>query len=212
MDDASLRWLARVRRAAHTAQWHRRLLAAGLAAAAVALAMHAAEPAPPPTVPLVVAVRDLPGGTPLADGDLGVAEVPPDIVPAGAVADVHSAHGRMLAGPIRAGEPLTDVRLVGASLVEGWGDGLVAVPVRIADPGVLAIVSPGDRIDVLAASLDGATEAGLVAAQVPVIAVPPAPDGGMLPDGALLVVAVTAEQAATLAQVAVTGRMSVALR
>jgi pilus assembly protein CpaB len=212
MDDASRRWLARARNAAQAMQWHRRLLAAGLAAAAAALALHAAEPAPAPTVPIVVATRDLPGGAPLAEGDLGVADVPAEMVPAGAMADIGATLGRMLAGPVRAGEPVTDVRLVGASLVEGWGDGLVAVPVRIADPGVVTIVRPGDRVDLLAASLDGSVEAGLVAAQVPVLAVPPAADGGMLADGALLVVAVTTEQATMLAQATVTSRMSVALR
>src|SRR5690606_19275027 len=134
------------------------------------------------------------------------------MAPAGAIAHADAALGRLLAGPVRAGEPLTDVRLVGASLVEGWGDDLVAVPVRIADPGVVAIVAPGDRVDLLAASLDGSVEAGLVAAQVPVLAVPEAPDGGLLADGALVVVAVTAEQASMLAQAAVTARMSVALR
>jgi len=212
MDELSRRWFDRVRRAALAAQWHRRLLAAGLAAAAVALAIHAAEPEPPATVPIVIAARDLRGGAPLQHDDLQVAEVPVAMAPAGAIAHADAALGRLLAGPVRAGEPLTDVRLVGASLVEGWGDDLVAVPVRIADPGVVAIVAPGDRVDLLAASLDGSVEAGLVAAQVPVLAVPEAPDGGLLADGALVVVAVTAEQASMLAQAAVTARMSVALR
>jgi hypothetical protein len=40
--------------------------------------------------------------------------------------------GRTLAGPVRAGEPVTDVRLVSPSLAAGY-PGRVLVPVRIAD-------------------------------------------------------------------------------
>ena len=36
--------------------------------------------------------------------------------------------GRAVAGPIRSGEVITDVRLVGPALVAGLGDGLVASP------------------------------------------------------------------------------------
>lgn len=209
MDDAPRRWLLEAGRAA---LWHRRLLAAGLAAAAAALIIHATQPAPPATAPVVVAARDLPGGATLTDADLAVADVLPDTVPAGALPDLHAGLGRLLAGPVRAGEPITDVRLTGPSLVEGWGDDLVAVPVRIADPGVVALVRPGDRIDLIAASMDGQTEAAVLATQVPLLAVPAPTDSGLLADGALLVVAVPIEQAAVLAQAAVVSRLSVALR
>lgn len=209
MDDARRRWLIE---AGRTVLWHRRLLAAGLAAAAVAVIMHATQPAPPTTVPVVVAARDLPGGATLTETDLTVAAALPETVPAGALPDVQAGVGRLLTGPVRSGEPITDVRLAGPSLVEGWGDDLVAVPVRVADPGVVAMVRPGDRIDLFAASMDGHTEAGLLAAQVPLLAVPAPTDGGLLADGALLVVAVTVEQAAVLAQAAMTSRLSVALR
>jgi pilus assembly protein CpaB len=209
MDDDRRRWLIQ---AARTALWHRRLLAAGLAAAAVALAIHAAQPTPPDTTAVVVAARDLTGGTMLTEADLGLAQLPPETVPAGALPDLSAGLGRLLAGPVRAGEPITDVRLTGPSLVAGWGDDLVAVPVRIADPGVVTMVRPGDRIDLLAASMDGHTEAGVVASQVPLLAVPAPMDGGPLADGALLVVAVPVDQATRLAQAAVTSRLSVALR
>ncbi|HSI92190.1 MAG TPA: SAF domain-containing protein [Jiangellaceae bacterium] len=209
MDDVPRRWLIEAGRAA---LWHRRLLAAGLAAAAVALIIHAAQPTPPATTPVLVAARDLPGGATLTDADLATADVLPETVPDGALPDVSAGLGRLLAGPVRAGEPITDVRLTGPSLVDGWGDDLVAVPVRIADPGVVTMVRPGDRIDLIAASMDGHTEAGVLAAQVPLLAVPAPADGGLLADGALLVVAVPIEQAAALAQAAVTSRLSVALR
>jgi Flp pilus assembly protein CpaB len=191
--------------------WHRRLLAAGLAAAAVALAIHAAE-AEPETVPLVVAARDLPGGGLLQHSDLVTIDVLPAMVPAGAVASIDATAGRLLAGPARRGEPVTDVRLVGPSLVQGWGDDLLAVPVRIADPGAVSIARPGELVDLIAAPVNGQGVAGPIATGVPVLSVPAHTEGGLHADGALLVVAVTAAQAADLAEAAVTARISVAVR
>ena len=56
-------------------------------------------------------------------------------MPAGALRDVTALLGRVLAAPVRRGEPITDVRLVGPSLLGATTAGLVAVPVRIADAG-----------------------------------------------------------------------------
>lgn len=182
-----------------------------MAAGAVAVALQAAEPDPATTVPVLTASRDLPGGTTLIADDVRTAEVPPDLVPSGALASSDAAVGRVLAGPVRAGEPLTDVRLVGPDLLAGWGDDLVATPVRIADPGVLDLVQPGDVIDLLAApTAGGQTE--VAAAGVPVLAVPEQSDQPMLAEGALLMVAATGDQAAVLANAAVMSRLSIALR
>ncbi|MGH8829246.1 MAG: SAF domain-containing protein, partial [Jiangellaceae bacterium] len=123
MDDRRLR-LARF---ARTVTWHRRLLASGLAAAAVALAIEAASPPAPDTVEVVVAAADLSGGTTLTPDQLTTAELPPDLLPEGLMA-ADDAVGRVLAGPLRAGEPITDLRVVGPSLLEGWGSGVVASP------------------------------------------------------------------------------------
>jgi Flp pilus assembly protein CpaB len=191
--------------------WHRGLLAAGLAAAAVALGIHAAD-AEPETVPMVVAARDLPGGSLLQRSDLVTIDVLPASVPAGVLASIDTAVGRLLAGPARRGEPVTDVRLVGPSLVQGWGDDLLAVPVRVADPGAVSIARPGELVDLIAAPVDGQGGAGPIATGVPVLSVPADTDGGLHADGALLVVAVTAAQAADLAEAAVTARISVAVR
>lgn len=209
MDNTGRSWLTQLKMAA---QWHRRLLAGGLAAAAVALAIHAAEPSPPETESLVVASRDLPGGTTLTTGDLEVTDALPANVPGGALSEVDAVVGGVLAGPARAGEPITDIRLVGPALLDGWGDNLVAAPIRLADPDVITMVRPGDVIDVVAAPMDGLGETGVVAEHVPLLAVPVPGDGGSLAEGTLLVVAVTTEQAATLAQAAVTSRLSLTVR
>lgn len=195
-----------------TIGWHRRLLAAGLAAGAVAAALQAAKPEPGPTVPVVTAARDLSGGSTIVPDDVRTSDVPPALVPAAALASVDAAVGRVLAGPVRAGEPLTDVRMVGPDLLATWGDGLVATPVRIADPGVIGLIRPGDVVDLIAAPTSGTGETTIVASSVPVLVVPEQSDQGVLADGALLVIAATDTQAASLAQAAVTSRLSIALR
>ena len=126
--------------------------------------------------------------------------------------------GRVLAGPVRAGEPITDVRLVGRSLLEGYGERLVAAPVRIADAESARLLRAGDVIDVLAATAaaeSGAGEARLVAAGVRVVVVPlveeSALGGGSFGEGALVVLATSPETATRLASAAVTSRLSLTI-
>ena len=98
---------------------------------------------------------------------------------------------------VRRGEVLTDVRLVGAGGARGLGPGLVAAPVRVADAETVALLRPGDVVDVLAAEpTDGAArEARLVAAAVRVArrarARPSTGFGAGLGDGGLVLLATT---------------------
>src|SRR5262245_43322414 len=117
----------------------RRLLAALLTAVAVASGLHAATAAPPARVQVLVAAHDLPSGAVLAVGDLRTVGFSPGSVPDGAVAD---PAGRTLAAPLRAGEPVTDVRLVGPSLTDGY-PGLSAVPVRLPDAAMADLLTVG---------------------------------------------------------------------
>jgi pilus assembly protein CpaB len=188
----------------------RGLLAAGLVAAAVATALPRLAPDPLPTTLVLVAARDLPAGAALATDDLASAALPRDLVPSGALAADAEPVGRLVASAVRRGEPLTDVRLVGAGLLTGLAAGLVAVPVRLADPGTAALLRPGDAVDVLAAPTtpDGAGTgtAQVVAARTRVLAVPAAEAQD---DGALVVLATSPATAARLAAAAVTSRLSV---
>ncbi|WP_372490829.1 SAF domain-containing protein [Actinomadura terrae] len=107
----------------------------------------ALRPGPPPSVHVLGAARDLPSGTTLRPSDLRALALPPAAVPSGAL---HTgATGRVLAAPMRRGEPLTDARLIGASLLEGHAPGTVATPVRIADAASVHLLHPGTRIDIL---------------------------------------------------------------
>jgi hypothetical protein len=115
---------------------------------------------------------------------------------------------------MRRGELLTDVRLVGAPMFGAVGAGLVAAPVRIADPGAALLLQPGDVIDVLA-STDHSTAAAapVVAAGVRVLTVPSGTEATAgLDDGALVVVAATPATASLLARAAITSRLSVVIR
>jgi Flp pilus assembly protein CpaB len=169
-------------------------------------------PTPPAGRSIVIAAHDLAAGSALAAGDLRSADVPAGLAPAGAVLSARAALGRVLAAPLRRGEPLTDVRLAGADLLAGDGGALVAVPVRIADAASVALVAAGDHVDVLAAvALPGRPpSAQVVAPSALVLAVPTAvEDAG---DGALLVVAASPGVAARLAAAALGGRLSLTLR
>jgi pilus assembly protein CpaB len=197
------------------AGWHRRLLAAACAAAAVAFGLSAVAPAPPPVVRILTAAHDLPAGSTLGAGDVRLVGFAPSVVPAGALRVSASAVGLVLAGAMRRGEPLTDIRVVGPALLGSLAtSGLVAAPVRIADPGAARLLQPGAVVDVLASSeRETRGPAPVVASGVRVVTVP-VPDGdvGGLDDGALVVLATTPATAAVLARAAVSSRLSVTIR
>ncbi len=146
------------------------------------------------------AAADLPAGTVLTDASLGLTELP--TAPAGSAADPADLAGRVLAAPVRAGEPVTDVRLVGPGLTALLPAGQVAAPVRLADLAVAGLAAPGDRVDVLA-TVPGSARAEVVARGALVLA---APD-----DGGLLVLAVDEATAATLAAAATTATLTLSL-
>ena len=163
--------LSAIRRALRRAVLRRRRLIAGLlTAVAVAAGLQATTAEPPPQVAVLVAAHDLPAGTVLATDDVRRVAFAPASVPEG-VADDPS--GRTLAAPMRAGEPVTDVRLVGPALTDGY-PGLVAVPVRLPDAGMAGLLRVGDRIDLVSADPQGRS-AETVAAGVPVLALPDTP-------------------------------------
>jgi len=192
---------------------HRRLLAAGLAAAAVTVALNSLAPEPPATTPVVVAASDLHGGAVLAADDLLVRRMLPHTAPAGAAATPDPVLGRILAAPVRAGEPITDVRVVHAPLAAGYGDNLVAAPVRIADADAVALVRVGDTLDVLAPDPTGERPTSVVVQRAPVAALPEPADGATAGTaGALVVLAVSRADAARLARHAVIGPLMITLR
>jgi pilus assembly protein CpaB len=219
----------RLRRLIGTAGWARslalrRVVAALLTLLAVVLALRPAPAAAGPSVGVLVAAHDLPPGVLLTPADLRLAALPPDAVPSGALRDPAAAAGRVLAGPARAGEPLTDVRLLGPE--NTWlasGDpSAAAVPVRLADAGVAELLHPGTRVDVVALEERSQRDA-VLATDAVVLTVRPAGSGAGSSPGAsvgsaggdhgrLVVVALARAAATKVAAVSLGQPVTVTLR
>ncbi len=103
-------------------------------------------------VAIVVASRDLAPGDALDAQAVRVVSLPSALVPDGTPTSVDAVAGRVLAAPLRRGEPVTDVRVTGAALARSVsGDsGAVSVPIRLSDPDVAALLHPGATVDVVA--------------------------------------------------------------
>jgi Flp pilus assembly protein CpaB len=201
----------RVRRTVRRAVLSRRRpLAALCAAGAVLAGLHAVRPPPGPTVTVEVAAHDLPSGAVLTGGDLVSRSYPAGVAPVGSVAD---AVGRTLAGPVRAGEPVTDARLVAPALLDGY-PGRVALPVRIADAAAVGLLRSGDRVDLVAADPRRGT-ASYVAVGVPVLAIPALDPGqatgGAALTGRLVVIAAAPSDVDRIAGAAATDLLSVVI-
>ncbi|NUU21056.1 MAG: hypothetical protein HOV68_06000 [Streptomycetaceae bacterium] len=182
---------------------HRRPLAALSAALAVAAGIVVARPPTPPSVPVLVAVRDLESGAVPGPHDLRTARLPPGTVPDHALRRPADTHGRALAAGVRRGEPITDVRLVGPQL--RGSPGSVALPVRFADADAARLLRPGDRVDVLAGPASdtpgvagdlAAAHARIVARESTVLA---RPDGDRDREGGLVILSVAPEAATAIA-------------
>jgi Flp pilus assembly protein CpaB len=145
----------------------RRLLAGVSAAAAVAATVQATAAPPPSRETVRVAATDLAAGEVVTAHDVTTQEYAPGTAPAGLVDD---PVGRVLAAPVRRGEPITDVRLVGPGLADGH-PGLTALPVRLPDAGAAGLLRAGDEIDLVAADPQGGPPR-TVADGVTVLAVP----------------------------------------
>ncbi|HEY3528201.1 MAG TPA: SAF domain-containing protein [Nocardioides sp.] len=201
---------ARVRRAVRrTVLARRRPLAAGCAAVAVLAGVHAVRPPAPRAVAVTVAAHDLPSGTVLRAEDLVVRKLPADSAPVGSQAD---AIGRTLAAPVRRGEPVTDVRLVAPSLIDGY-PGRVALPVRIADADAVALLRAGDHVDLVVADPRRGS-ASYVAVDVPVLALPAPSDhdaGTPGLTGRLVVVAALPSDVDRIAGAAATDLLSIVI-
>ena len=137
---------------------------------AVAAGLRATAPPAEATVEVLVAARDLPAGAELDDGDLTTVAVTPDAAPDGVLTDRADAVGSILAAPLRTGEQVTDVRLVGPGLAD-TAPGTVAVPVRLSDAAQADLLRVGDEVDLMATDPESRTTT-TVASGVLVLAVP----------------------------------------
>jgi Flp pilus assembly protein CpaB len=179
----------------------------------------------PQTWSATVVATDLPAGHVLAPGDLRTAEAPVALRPTNALTPADAAVGRVLAGPVAAGELLVEHRLVGPSLLDGSPPGHVAMPIKLDDPAESTFLRPGDIVDVMAARRSSgfgeqdASSATIVTRGVRVLALPgenATSVGGFMGNspgasssqGTAVVVGMSPSAAASVAGAAATSRLS----
>lgn len=161
--------------------WHRRGLAAVAAAVAVLALYSALNPGADSGTEVVAMARGVAPGVLIGEGDLEIRSVPQELVPERAVTDPAEAVGRAASGGLTRGALVTE-----ASLVLPRADavpGTVIAPVKVRDADVVALLRPGDRIDLLAQDLDG--KAQTVAEDAVIVSLPqPTSAGGFADAGA----------------------------
>jgi Flp pilus assembly protein CpaB len=189
---------------------HRRLLGALFAGLAVWLVLQSATTPPPVTRPVWTAARDLESGTVLTRADLARTGFAPGSVPAAAVLSVDAVVGRTLATPLGPGEPITTAHLTGSERLAGY-PGRSAVAIRIPDSDVVALLTPGQRVALVASDPQGGGPPERVADDAAVLTVPK-PDedaaaGGLT--GRLVVVAVPSDEADAVVAAGTTRYLSV---
>jgi Flp pilus assembly protein CpaB len=199
----------------------RRLVAIALAIAAGVLALHPAGTTQSGEADVLVAAHDLTAGHTLAATDLAMRAMPATDRPTGALTGPGAGVGQVLADPVRAGEPLTDVRLVGpaATALTTGNPTDVTVPVRLADPDVADLLHPGIRVDVVTLDPDRQSDP-VLAANATVLTVretaptsgTPGIAGGAAQHGRLVLVALPRESATQLAAASLRQPVTVTLR
>jgi pilus assembly protein CpaB len=106
------------------------------------------------TVPVVVALGDIPEGTEIERGMLGTSTWPAQAMPAGAFSRIDSVSGRVTRVAVFKGEPIVPGRLAplgtGPGLEVKISPGKRAMAVRINDvAGISGLIQPNSRVDVL---------------------------------------------------------------
>lgn len=144
----------------------RRGLAALLAGAAVWSAITAFAPAQPPSATAVAAAADLAAGHRLDADDLTLVPVDPATAPGSRLGDVAAAVGQTLAAPLERGEVLTAARLRPSSGLAQLPLGERALHVPVADRGSVALVRPGDRVDVVSVESGQTVGSGLLVVSI----------------------------------------------
>lgn len=202
-----------LRSLARAVSWHRRKLAVVAAVLAVLTGINAAAPRPPDASPVLRAVDLVAGGDRLTADLVRLELVPVDAIPEGALTDPAQALGRTVAAAIPQGQVLTEHDLVGKRSVS---PGRVLTPVRLADPGLGALLRPGDQVDIVAT--DGQNGAAtIVAPGARIVTIPASDDQGTMPrsdsgSGVLLLVEVDTKTATALAEAGSTSALTVLWR
>ncbi|MDR2381455.1 MAG: SAF domain-containing protein [Bifidobacteriaceae bacterium] len=114
-----------------------------------------------PGEPVVVTTRAVAAGAVLEAGDVKLTRAPPALVPEGALTSLDAAVGQRVGEAVPPTAILRDTQIGQTSTRDAVPAGRVTAAVRLSDPGMAALVSAGDRIDILASA--GASASGAIA-------------------------------------------------
>ena len=159
------------------------------------------EPALPNVI--TVATRAMSAGAVVNATDVHTVQVPSTVNWVGSLRSEKSAVGKKLARPIRAGQPLTESDFIGKSLLSGLRPNLQAVALPMSDVTNSMIASVGNQIDIYASSREFGARTTLVAHGVRVLVSASQENGTVFAENhnsIPLTVAVTDQQAATIAR------------
>ncbi|WP_024794630.1 SAF domain-containing protein [Tomitella biformata] len=192
----------------------RRAVAVVLLACAVVLLLRG-DPGEDP-VPVLIAAHDLVPGIVLTEDDVRLVTRESRTVAEGVLTDPAAVTGKTLAAPLRPGEQITDVRVLGSPLsasVTGVEESRL-VPLRLTDAALTDLIHAGDLVDVIA--VEGAEGAGgsgsgvTLATAAPVVLVPP-PTGKQAARERVILVALPARSATAVATASLTQAITVTL-
>ncbi|MFC8733490.1 SAF domain-containing protein [Luteimicrobium sp. NPDC057192] len=151
-----------LRRRAARAFWRARFAVAALCCGlAATLVVGALRPAPPATVPVVVAARDVPAGSTLDAHDVRVARVAAALAPRTAYRASDDATGRTTSVALAAGTVVSPGLVAAGAVAASAPKGRVVVALPLDDDPAAALLGAGDHVDLLASTTDGATGADL---------------------------------------------------
>ena len=166
-------------------------------------------------VEVITAGRDLTPETVLTPADVVVSEWDSASVPEGALTDTGAVDGQTLTGPVRAGELLTDVRLLGSRTAStALGTEARVVPVHLADAGVSDLLREGDQVDVLTVEVQedpNAIPAARVLASGAVVVLVSADAGGSRQRDRVVLLALPTDDATTVAAASLVSALTVTL-
>lgn len=161
---------------------------------------------------MLVADRDLATGSVLRAEDLRVSRFPRNLAPHGSLISVDAAVGAVLTSSARAGEPITEARVIGkggAVLDAGHS----AVPIRLADDGVADLLHPGAKVDVVTMNADG-RDKRVLASSVTVVTISAQRGNGLASPsrGPLVLISVPSPLATQVAALSLNQPVTVTLR
>ncbi|WP_236743072.1 SAF domain-containing protein [Mycobacteroides franklinii] len=202
--------------------WARTTLARRIAAAILVLfaAVLAFRPDPAnDRADVVVAAHDLPPGTILTDDDVRVEKRSATILPDGVSTNSGAIIGATLAGPVRRGEMLTDLRVLGPRLAESAaGKDARIVPVPLADAATVDMIRTGDVVDILTVADHGPgasespPEPTVLATDAVVVLVSPKPVTKGVGTERVVMVALPPQQANRVAAIALVQAITLTFR